>query len=207
MVETRRDRIRAATTREITQTARRILVDEGPDSVSLRAIARAMGMTAPALYRYFDSHQELLQHVVGDIFLELADELTKAISAVSPGDMSGRFMAAAREFRKWALTHDREYALVFYTPLPGFDVEQDDFAAECSRRLGWTFLALFLELWKVAPFPIPDDDEIDPPLREQIIRYRDGLGVDLPLGTLLSFLRCWVRLQGSVSLEDRKSVV
>ena len=53
----RRDRMRVATTEEIKQTARRILVSEGPDAVSLRAIAREMGMTAPALYRYFGSQR------------------------------------------------------------------------------------------------------------------------------------------------------
>ena len=71
----RRDRVRAATTGEIKQTARRILVARGPDAVSLRAIAREMGMTAPALYRYFASHEDLLRHVVADIFTEIADDI------------------------------------------------------------------------------------------------------------------------------------
>jgi AraC-like DNA-binding protein len=53
----RRDRLRAATTQEIIQTARRLLVEQGAEAVSLRAIAREMGMTAPALYRYFGSHE------------------------------------------------------------------------------------------------------------------------------------------------------
>src|SRR6266705_2277028 len=67
----RRDRVRAATSQEIVQTARRLLVEQGIAAVSLRAIAREMGMTAPALYRYYDSHEELLRHVVADIFNEL----------------------------------------------------------------------------------------------------------------------------------------
>lgn len=201
MTETRRDRLRAATTREITHTARRILVEEGPDSVTLRAIAREMGMTAPALYRYFGSHHELLRHLVGDVFTELADDIHAGIKRVPVSDMSGKFMAAAREFRRWALAHEREYALIFGSPLPGMNVDEDDFAAECGRRFGWTFLTLFLELWQKSPFPILDDAEIASGLREQLRRYREGLGVSLPLGTLLAFLNCWVRLQGSVSLE------
>ena len=60
----RRDRLRAATSEEIIQTARRLLVQSGPEAVTLRAIAREMGMTAPGLYRYFDSHEELLRHVL-----------------------------------------------------------------------------------------------------------------------------------------------
>ncbi len=77
----RRDRVRAATTQEIIQTARRLLVQHGPDAVSLRAIAREMGMTAPALYRYFSSHEELLRHVVADIFTELASHVRAAVDA------------------------------------------------------------------------------------------------------------------------------
>lgn len=201
MAESRRDRLRAATVREIVQTARKILVEQGRDAVTLRAIAREMGMTAPALYRYFDGHQELLGHVSGDIFTEITDAIRDGVQAVPSGDMSGKFLAAARVFRRWAMAHDREYALVFGTPLPGLDVDPDDFASECGRRFGWTFLALFLELWQKSPFPVPADDEIDPGLRAQLRKYREGLGVALPLGTLLTFLRCWVRLQGSVSLE------
>jgi AcrR family transcriptional regulator len=201
MSETRRDRLRAATVAEITQTARRILVTEGPQSVTLRAIAREMGMTAPALYRYFDSHEELIRHVIGDLFVELTEDLLTAIHAVPPNDMAGKFLAAAWGFRRWALAHKPEYGLLFGTPLPGLDVDQDDIATECSRRFGGTFLALFQELWQKAPFPIPADEEIDPSLRKQLSRYRDGLGSTLPLGTLLCFLQGWIRLQGIVSLE------
>src|SRR3974390_1590856 len=68
---TRRDRMRAATVDEIIQTARRLLVESGPEAMSLRAIAREMGMTAPGLYRYFASHEELLRHVCASIFTEL----------------------------------------------------------------------------------------------------------------------------------------
>ena len=81
----RRDRLRAATTQEIIQTARKLLVQEGPDAVSLRAIAREMGMTAPALYRYFGSHEDLLRHVVADIFTELASHVRSAVHSAVDG--------------------------------------------------------------------------------------------------------------------------
>jgi hypothetical protein len=63
------------------------------------------------------------------------------------------------------------------------------------------FSALFHEVCSKQPFPIPRDDEIDPGLRMQLAGYQDGLGVDLPLGARLTFLRFWVRLYGTVSLE------
>ncbi len=203
----RRDRVRAATTEEIKQTARRILVSEGPDAVSLRAIAREMGMTAPALYRYFGSHEELIKHVCADIFTELAHDIRKAIEsadASTGGDMTAKVLAACREFRRWSLNHPREYGLIFATPLPGLHVQKDEITAEGGGQFGNTFFELMLELWRKRPFPVPSADEIDSGLRAQLARYREGLGdvaTGLPLGLLLIFLRCWVRLYGIVSLE------
>jgi AcrR family transcriptional regulator len=197
----RRDRVRAETTVEIKQTARKILVADGPDAVTLRAIAREMGMTAPALYRYFGSHEELVRGVVGDIFGELAGEIHAAISEAAGGGMGEKMAAACRGFRQWALGHRAEFGLIFGTPLPGINVEDDDFAAECARKFAGTFFALFWELWQKNPFPVPAPGKIDPALREQLTRYRDGIGTDLPLGVLLTFLACWVRLYGIVSME------
>jgi AcrR family transcriptional regulator len=203
----RRDRVRAATTEEIKQTARRILVSEGPEAVSLRAIAREMGMTAPALYRYFGSHEELIKHVCADIFGELANDIRAAIKsadAATAGDMTSKVLAACWEFRRWSLNHPREYGLVFATPLPGVHVQKDEITAEHGGQFGNTFFELMVELWHKRPFSVLSDDEIDPGLREQLVRYRDGLdklAAGLPLGLLLVFLRCWVRLYGIVSLE------
>jgi AcrR family transcriptional regulator len=197
----RRDRVRAETTEEIKQTARRILVEQGPEAVTLRAIARDMGVTAPALYRYFDSHEELIRRVVGDMFGELAAEIRAAIDGAAAGGMADKMAAACRGFRRWALDHKAEFALLFGTPVPGVNVEDDDFTEECARKFAGTFYELFLELWQKNPFPVPPPEEIDPGLREQLIRYRDGIGTDLPLGALLTFLRCWVLLYGIVSME------
>ncbi len=200
----RRDRVRAATTGEIKQTARRILVEQGPDGVSLRAIAREMGMTAPALYRYFDSHEDLIRNVVADIFEEIADDIHAAITAAgqaSGGDMAAKLVAACAEFRRWSLGHKDEFGLLFGTPLPGLEAVHDDVLDQCAAKFSGTFFALFLELWHKRPFPVPADDQIDPGLREQLARYRDGLGIDLPLGAGLIFLRCWVRLYGMIALE------
>jgi AcrR family transcriptional regulator len=200
----RRDRVRAATAEEIKQTARRILVTGGPEACSLRAIAREMGMTAPALYRYFDSHQDLIKHVVADIFTEIADGIHAAIQGAgqaSGGDMTAKMIAACREFRRWSLNHKDEFGLLFGTPLPGLEAVHDEVIDDCAAKFSGTFFALFLELWRKHPFPVPTDDEIDPSLRTQLARYREALGSDLPLGAFLTFLRCWVRLYGMVSLE------
>jgi AcrR family transcriptional regulator len=200
----RRDRVRAATVDEIKTTARQLLVEEGPDAVSLRAIGRSMGMTAPALYRYFGSREDLVKHVCGDIFTEIAGDIHTAIVAAgqaSGGDVAAKLVAACREFRRWALTHRAEFGLLFGTPLPGLEAGRDEVIDECADKFSGEFLTLFYELWRSHPFPVPAEEEIEPGLAAQLARYRDGLGVDLPIGAILIFLRCWVRLYGIISLE------
>jgi len=205
----RRDRVRAATIEEIKGTARQLLVDEGPEAVSLRAIGRAMGMTAPALYRYFGSREDLLQHVCGDIFTEIAADIHAAIDRAAEdtgGDMTAKMIAACSAFRSWALAHRPEFGMLFGTPLPGLEVLHEgvgavSVVAQCADKFSRQFLTLFFELWTKHPFPAPADSEIDPGLLAQLIRYRDALGADLPAGAVLIFLRCWVRLYGMVTLE------
>jgi AcrR family transcriptional regulator len=208
----RRDRVRAATTQEIIQTARRLLVEQGPDAVTLRAIAREMGMTAPALYRYFDSHEELLRHVVAGIFTELASYVKAAIHDVGVSTagldeaevMVLKMAAGCREFRAWTLEHVPEFSMIFGSPLPGLEVVHElrkDPTVDCGYQFGQVFLDLFSELYRRRPFPIPGDAEIDPALRDQLARYRELVHSDMPLGALQTFLRCWVLLYGTVSLE------
>lgn len=202
---TRRDRVRAATIDEIKQTARRLLVAEGPEAVSLRAIAREMGMTAPALYRYFSSHEDLLRHVIADMFSEIASDIRAAMAAeaAAGGDLPGKLVVASREFRRWSLNHTAEFGLLFGTPLPALAAVQEshDVAADCAQEFSGVFFGLFDELWRKRPFPVPGDEDIDPALRVQLQHYREVLRADLPLGAMVTFLRCWVRLYGMVALE------
>ena len=216
---TRRDRLRAATMEEITATARRLLVEQGPDAMSLRAIAREMGMTAPGLYRYYSSREDLFRHVIATIFRELSGDLQRAIAevalaadgvavargAASPEQarrhLTAKLVAACRAFRRWALSHKDEFSLLFGVPLPGLDDGRFDVAEECALEFAGTFYALFIELWQAGRFPVPGPGEIDAGLRAQLGRFRASLATDAPDGALLVFLRCWVLLYGAVSME------
>jgi AcrR family transcriptional regulator len=208
---TRRDRLRAATMEEICATARRLLVEQGPEAASLRAIAREMGMTAPGLYRYFGSREELLRHVIAEIFRELAADIRRAISeAVEPAPagearqsarLALKMVAACQEFRRWSLTHKDEFALLFGVPLPEIDDGRFDIAEECALEFAGTFYTLFLELWNAIRFPVPAESQIDPGLRAQLARFRGTLRTDAPDGAILVFLRCWMLLYGAVAME------
>jgi AcrR family transcriptional regulator len=210
----RRDRLRAATTQEIIETARRLLVTEGPDAATLRAIAREMGMTAPALYRYFSNHEELLRYVIADVVTELAGSVSAAIGAAAKDaagdtgtDVVGlQLLAGCRAFRAWTLEHVQEFSLVFGSPLPGMQVPHAAVGTagpdvDSGYRFARVFLDLFGELYAQGPFPIPADSQIEPSLRGQLARYRQLAGTQLPLGALQVFLRCWVLLYGAISME------
>jgi hypothetical protein len=110
-------------------------------------------------------------------------------------------VAACREFRRWSLSHQAEFGLLFGVPLPGLDDGRYDIADECALAFAGTFFTLFLELWTRVPFPVPDAADIDPGLRDQLGRYRDLLGSDIPVGAVLTFLRCWTVLYGAVAME------
>src|SRR4051812_23042063 len=148
---TRRERVRAETVQEIKQTARRVLVEQGPDGLALRAVAREMGMTAPALYRYFDSREDLIEAVVADLYDELTHELERAIADSRPASVGVQLMRASRASRRWATAHRSEFGLLFATPAESIAAEPhgpgEGPAQEASRRFGAVFGALFADLY------------------------------------------------------------
>jgi len=206
-IATRRERTRAATVREIKTTARRLLIEQGAESVTLRAIAREMGMTAPALYRYFDSHDALLSAVVADVYDELADSLEAARDAIAPSDPGTRLLEMAREFRHWSTEHPREFGLVFATPVP-LVIDAPSPLDKAGSRFGAVFVDAFFQLFRERPFAVRADDELPLDFRDQLDHYRQQMCTQLgdvvlaiPLGGYEVFLECWVRLYGFVALE------
>lgn len=202
----RRERVRAATVQEIKATARRLLTEAGPESVTLRAIAREMGMTAPGLYRYFPSHEELWHALCHDTYDAIAVHLEQAIAAVPAEDAMERLVVASRAFREWAVQNKREFGLVFGMPLPGVQelMTPEDMA---GKSFALIFTAAFLAVWQQQPLPVPADDDFPERLRAQLARYRDAIvpalpaAADLPIGVAYMFLTCWVRLYGVVTME------
>lgn len=207
----RRERVRAATVQEIKATARKLLIEEGPQSVTLRAIAREMGMTAPGLYRYFPSHEDLWQDLCHDTYGEIAEAIEVAVEPIPVDEVELRLLTAARRFRSWAVEHPREFGLVFGMPLPGLAqfTEKDLTNPEHAQgmRFALVFTRAFGGVWEKRPFPVVDDADIPPELATQLATYRDavgsaaGVGGDLPLGALLVFLQSWVQLYGIVTME------
>src|SRR3954454_20193689 len=177
----RRDRARADTLREIKETARRVLVARGVDGLALRAIAREMGMTAPALYRYFASREDLVEHVVADLYDELCDELDAARESARPVTPGVQLMTISRRFRTWALGHHAEFGLLFGSPAEsvGTPAQQtkEGPAGAGARRFGEIFGVLVATIYLERGFPIPADDELEPAYQQQLRLWCDTLPI------------------------------
>lgn len=107
---TRRDRLRIATQEEIVGLAMDQVAEGGAAALSLNGVARRMGLSGPAIYRYFSGREALLARLVADVFAGLAD----ALEAARPerGDPSVRLRSIARGYRAWALGHPHQYVLL-----------------------------------------------------------------------------------------------
>ena len=202
----RRDRVRAETVQEIKDAARKVLVEQGVDGLALRAVARELGMTAPAIYRYFSSREDLIEHVVVDLYDELCDVMETARDATVPARPAPQLLAASRAFRSWATTHHAEFGLLFGSagedvPVPEAHGVPESPVQQAGARFGGICAALLAQIYLEHPFPIPADDEIHPLLQEQLRTWCEKLPVPLPLGVTYVFLHCWIRLYGMVCME------
>lgn len=198
MEPTRRERVRAQTIVDIKVAARRHLVAAGPSGVQLRAIARDLGMTAPGLYRYFPSHEALLEALVADFYGELADVI-EAAAEPARGSLPDRLLGAARAFRTWSISHPAEFTLLFGSPIPGVAPGEDSPSHLQARRFGQAFGGLFAQLWEAHPFP--PGKPLSARLEQVLGEYAEHVGVALPPEAIAVFLGCWVRLYGAVTME------
>ena len=113
-----RERARAELTREIKEEARRQLMATGADGLSLRAVAKELGMVSSALYRYFPSRDDLLTALIVDAYNALGE--AAELAAAGPGPARERWIAACHAVRDWARSNPQEYALVYGSPVPGY---------------------------------------------------------------------------------------
>jgi AcrR family transcriptional regulator len=192
---TARERARAELTAEILDAARRQLAEVGPTDVSLRAISRELGMVSSALYRYFPSRDALLTALIVEAYDAIGAAVEAAEAAVARDDLAGRWTAATRAARAWALDHPHQYALIYGSPVPGYEAPTD--TIDPAGRVGLVLAAILRDAAAagvLSPLdPIEGDDLLDP-----------GLGVvfgDTPAVLVAAGIRAWTTLFGTISFE------
>ncbi len=122
---TARERARAEITREILEAGRRHLATDGAAALSLRAIARDLGMVSSAVYRYVANRDDLLTRLIIDAYDALGAAAESREEAVDRGDLAGRWSAVCLAVRDWALANPNEWALIYGSPVPGYVAPAD----------------------------------------------------------------------------------
>jgi AcrR family transcriptional regulator len=200
---TRRERLRSAAVAEIKQAARRLLVAGGPGTISLRAIARDMGMTAPAIYNYFPSLDALVIELTSDLYNELREDVEAARDTLPNDQPLFQLSAMARAFRTWSLAHPAEFGLMFGVPIPGVSAFEEACRdlEHAGALFGQSFLRVFDRLWSEIPPPPPPEYLEGVDLEPILGPYREVHADQTPPHLVQFFLDAWIRLYGLVSME------
>ncbi|WP_137990917.1 TetR/AcrR family transcriptional regulator [Streptomyces vilmorinianum] len=196
-VQGARARARIEITAAIKDEARRQLAAEGAAKLSLRAVAREVGMVSSALYRYFPSRDELLTALIVDAYdaVGAAAEQALAAAAGTP-DHLARWTAVCRAVRSWAVAHPHEYALIYGSPVPGYSAPQDTVGP--ASRVGLVLIGIARDAFTtdgIAPPPLPAE------LRPEAERMAADFAPDLPPALAAALVAAWAQLFGLVSFE------
>jgi len=192
-----RERYRAQVRDEAKQAALAQLAQGGPGALSISAIGKQLGVSGPALYRYFASRDELLTELVIDAYADLAAALAEASDQAAGQDPRGRLEAAARAYRAWALAQPHRYRLLYGPPLPGYDAH-----AERIVEAAWASMKVLLAI--IGEQSLGESTQeagLPQPLDAQLAAWAQSHSPGADPATALRAVLTWSRLHGIVSLE------
>ncbi|WP_406010493.1 TetR/AcrR family transcriptional regulator [Streptomyces sp. NBC_00637] len=195
-----RARARIEVTAAIKDEAGRQLASEGAAKLSLRAVARELGMASSALYRYFPSRDDLLTALIIDAYDSLGEAAEAAHAAVvdaGPGAAPvDRWVAVGEAVRGWALAHPQEYTLIYGSPVPGYSAPQTTVPA--AARVGLLLIDIVRDAHRSHALEVPLlTDELVP----EAVRMGADLAPDLPPGAVAALVAAWAQLYGLVGFE------
>lgn len=194
----RRARRHEATRAEIRTTARALLVERGPDAVTVNAVARRMGISGPALYRYYASHQALAGALGADIHADLLMHLNTCREAGADASPGATLLRLGHGLRRWALDHPEEFAWTFARPTSTGSSLSPDTAGEDFEAV---FRHEFETLWHTSRFPTHAPETLAVGLRAQLEDYVRRSGTSLPVEAAHIFLSSWMRIYGHLCME------
>ena len=226
-IRTARERAREELTREIKDEARRQLGVEGAQQLSLRAVARDLGMASSALYRYFPSRDDLLTALIMDAYDDLAAAVDRAVAAVdgaAAGAAAGRgaaqgpgapaltgsaarvaagraarvrWRALSAAVRSWAIEHPHEYALIYGTPVPGYHAPQETIAL--AARVPLTLLDTIRPA--AGHLEASPGRPVPSGLAGQLAKLAAQYAPELPQTVIARAMVAWTQLFGMISFE------
>lgn len=209
MTQTPRERARQQTMADIVSIGRRHLDVHGAAGLSLRAVARDLGVVSSAVYRYVKSRDELLTLLVVDGYNALGDAVDQALAKVPADDHGAQFRAMGRAVRDWALAEPARYGLLFGSPVPGYEAPAEQTTGPGTRVV--VQLVRILESAHQGGNVEVDsagksdgDTQRRPPapgLAADFSAIREAMGLTVPDHVLASGVLAWAALFGTVSFE------
>ncbi|MGV9413494.1 TetR/AcrR family transcriptional regulator [Nocardia sp. NPDC003693] len=193
---TARERARVEITREITDAARRQLAESGAAALSLRAIARELGMVSSALYRYFPSRDELLTTLIIEAYNAIGSAVEDAVRAARTP--RAQWIAASNAVRDWGIAHPHEYALLYGSPVPGYQAPQTTIAPAARvplAALGILSAAVENDALAVGSEPLA------PELAAQTAALAAQFAPGVPEANIARMVVAWTQLFGLVGFE------
>jgi AcrR family transcriptional regulator len=195
---TRRERYRDETRAEAKRIALDQLARGGQEALSLNAIARQLGMTGPALYRYFANRDDLLTGLIVDAYQDIGATLTAAVEQAREGGAQAQLRALAHAMRRWALDQPHRYLLLYGTPFSGYRAPEPVLVA-ARESIGGVMAAMVDVQVRLDREPAPAS-ELERQL-EQAPWIPEDLRGTIPGSVLADVLLTWTRLHGIVGLE------
>lgn len=200
MTGTPRQRAREQTLADITRIGRKHLARDGAAALSLRAVARDLGVVSSAVYRYVRSRDDLLTLLVVGCFDELGDAVDAAVAAVDPADTPERFRALGRAVRAWGLAEPASYALLFGSPVPGYHAPAERTTGP-GTRVVTALVRIVEDAHRAGRLAVPPTPPFGDDLRRDVERIRADLDLTLPDEAVARGVLVWASLFGAVGFE------
>ncbi len=199
---TPRERAREQTMTEIVAIGRKHLATEGAAALSLRAVARDLGVVSSAVYRYVANRDELLTLLLVDAYTELGDEVDQAVDSIDADDYAARFRALGRTVRSWALREPARYALLFGSPVPGYHAPSEETTTPGTRVIA-TLTRLFTQAYGAGA--LREDDLPAPRMSGRfsadVRAVRQEMTLEIPDHLVVRGVLVWAALFGAVNFE------
>jgi len=199
MVRPKRNAAQTDLQEAIKDTAWKQIAETGAPALSLRAIARELGITAPAIYNYFPRRDDLVTALIIDAYTSFGDSQLAARDAVAAEDLEGRMRAIGMAYREWALKYPQRYQLIFGTPIPGYEAPVERVMPAGARSMS-ALVSVVVGLRAAGKLNAEGFPLVMPGYEEQLEVWKIFVGQADALSISVAIL-IWARVHGLVSLE------
>jgi AcrR family transcriptional regulator len=185
------------------------MATEGTSSLNLRAVAREMGMTPSALYRYFPSRDAILTALITDAYDAVGEAVERAVEEAQAREAEAgeaaqgtvtSMLAAVHTFRRWAVDHPQEFGLIYGSPVPGYEAPEEE-TVDAAMRTSHVLLTQLERGVAQGLVRLPDDETVPPELREAVLHVAAHKGHDLTVAGAAVAMQFWLVLLGALSAE------